>query len=402
MHILIIPSELYVPKESPISGIFQQDQARALSRSGYKVGVISPCLRSLRLLKKNIYWYPKKFEYENDEGIFVLRYHGWSIPYQIFSFHLAYWVKTGLRLFRKYIEQNGMPDIVHAHNILNGGFLAAKIKKRYSIPYVLTEHSSLYSQKIFSRKLLPVVKEALENANRRVAVSSQFGCLLETKFGDIVRHWEFVPNVLSMTFERENSIKRIGRHDNSLFKFLNVAALIEGKGHEDLIKAFANHFGGKDNIQLRIGGAGPLYNELKTLSEDLGVSKQVVFLGYLNREEVLKEMLHSDVYILPSHYETFGVVVIEALACGLPVIATKCGGPESIVKKKNGILVPPKDVGALGEAMGEILENINQYNNNHIRNDCLSRYGEKAIVDRLTRIYSEVLSNQLDKEHKKQ
>ena len=82
MHILIIPSERYVPLDAPLQGIFQQHQAQALKRAGYKVGVISPELRSLRLLRQGLSGWRTGIRVEDDQGIPVFKYDGWHwIPY---------------------------------------------------------------------------------------------------------------------------------------------------------------------------------------------------------------------------------------------------------------------------------------------------------------------------------
>jgi glycosyltransferase involved in cell wall biosynthesis len=98
-------------------------------------------------------------------------------------------------------------------------------------------------------------------------------------------------------------------------------------------------------------------------------------------------MQNCDVFVLSSIVETFGVVLIEVLAVGKPVVATKCGGPEDIVNQDNGILVPTKDVHALAEAMYNIYLNINKYDASLIRNDCISRFGKDSFVEKLRHIY---------------
>jgi glycosyltransferase involved in cell wall biosynthesis len=129
------------------------------------------------------------------------------------------------------------------------------------------------------------------------------------------------------------------------------------------------------------------------LATTLGISDQAQFPGRLAREEVLTAMSHANAFVLSSRYETFGVVVIEALALGLPVVSTRCGGPESIVREQDGILVPVDNVEALAEAMVKIYESQNQYNPAEIRDACRDRFSEKAVANRLMKIYSDISSH---------
>lgn len=144
-------------------------------------------------------------------------------------------------------------------------------------------------------------------------------------------------------------------------------------------------------MRLKIGGDGPLRKQLESKAKDLEIERQVIFTGLLSREKVLREMKNCDVFVLSSTFETFGVVLIEALACGKPVVATKCGGPEDIVNSTNGYLVPKKNVRALGNAMEDICLNIDKFDPYQIRKDCLLRFGEDTFVARLKSIYANLL-----------
>lgn len=390
MHVLIMPSERYLPKDDPLQGIFQQDQAHALKRHGYKVGVIAPPeLRSIRLLIKKHSKWPVGKIIGDDQGIPVYNYHGWSwIPHR-FQSQLLLWLRAGKILFKNYIKQHGKPDIIHAHNARNAGFLASKIKKRWNIPYVLTEHSSTYAREPIHSSEVSYIEEAFKNADKRLVVSPRLGNTLERVVGNSVCPWEWVPNIVDCKFTSNIQLRK-KEHGKKPVRFLNVGSLIEIKGQDDLLQAFASKFTGKIDVQLRIGGDGILRRKLEILSERLRVDKQVTFLGKLTREQVLMEMQSCDVYVHSSHYETFGVVLIEALSCGKPVVSTACGGPECIVCDQNGKLVSPGDIISLGKAMEDVLVNIDSYEANWIRNDCIARFGEQAVVDQLSSIYQEI------------
>jgi glycosyltransferase involved in cell wall biosynthesis len=392
VHILIIPSERYVPKENPLGGIFQYDQAHALQRAGLRIGVIAYEPRSLRFLKERITGWNTGFEFENDQGIPVYRYQGWSwvtgrMPY------LTLWVRLaiGRALYNKYVAAHGIPDILHVHNAIYAGTLAASIKRHFRVPYVLTEHSSMYASGLIRRWQLMPAANAFRNANKRIVVSPHLGQVLEAQFGNQVSPWEWVPNVLDNRFERISVLNDRAVRTWKTFRFLNIAGLIEIKNHAVLLEAFASRFKGKDTVQLRIGGQGPLGHRLQALAEKLGIANQVVFLGLLSRDQVDSEMRACNAFVLSSDYETFGVVLPEALAHGKPVIATSSSGPDCIVHTGNGILVPPKNATALGDAMEALFQRIDNYDSRAIQADCIARFGENAVVQKLKSGYVQVL-----------
>ena len=102
-------------------------------------------------------------------------------------------------------------------------------------------------------------------------------------------------------------------------------------------------------------------------------------------------MNRCDVFVLPSRYETFGVVYIEALASGRPVIGALNGGAEDIINNLNGYLIPIDDIDILAEKMIEVYDNIESYDEEEIRIDCLKRFSPKVIVNKIISVYKEVL-----------
>ena len=118
---------------------------------------------------------------------------------------------------------------------------------------------------------------------------------------------------------------------------------------------------------------------------------QVALLGRLGRTEVRDAIDECDCLVLPSHYETFGVVLIEAMVRGKPVVASDCGGPSCVVNSENGILVPPQDVSALGEALLKMQQSYSQYNPAQIRQDVIERFGHHRLVGDLTTAYDAAL-----------
>jgi glycosyltransferase involved in cell wall biosynthesis len=142
---------------------------------------------------------------------------------------------------------------------------------------------------------------------------------------------------------------------------------------------------------LRLAGKGSRREELERQAAALGVSEGVSFLGRLSRKEMMEEMQRGNCFVLPTRYEAFGVVLIEAMATGLPVIATRSGGPESIVNTENGLLIDPENAEDLARAMQMMMENISSYSSTEIREQTLLRYGDRAVMEQYQQLFLQVL-----------
>jgi glycosyltransferase involved in cell wall biosynthesis len=389
MHILILPPGHYVTKRAPLKGIFQYHQARAIRKKGINVGVLSAGIVSFRRFFSR---YPYQ-SFEEKDGVKVYRhYKRMLVPGRIANkLLIKYLVGLYLKLFERYIIEQGVPDIIHAHNSLNAGVAALKIKIAHKIPYVITEHSTAYVRGLISRRQDRLIREVLKNADVKTVVSTKLGSLLETLYGEDACPNYPIFNILDDRFGKDANIVHNVKYDKDKFTFLNIAILVPKKNHSIFLEAFAVKFKGNSHVQLKIGGDGPLRKQLETKAKALGIEKQVVFTGLLSRKNVLLEMQNCDVFVLSSTFETFGVVLIEALACGKPVIATRSGGPENIINSNNGYLVPKEDVGALAKAMENSYLHIDKFDPYLIRKDCLLRFGEDAFVTRLNSVYTNLL-----------
>ncbi len=201
---------------------------------------------------------------------------------------------------------------------------------------------------------------------------------------------EWVPNIAEDRFFNTLDFEE---KKNNKFRFLNVGLMDEydQKGHEDLLVAFAGKFKSENDVELVIVGDGPHKQYLEELAYKLHINNQVIFKGMIKHENIVNEIHKSDIFVLSSHYETFGVVIIEALACGKPVVATKCGGPECIITDENGLLVDSKNPNLLGEAMLSLKKNIKNYDPDLIKDDCYRKFNSKIVAEKLINIYSKTL-----------
>lgn len=380
--ILIIPS-WYPSKNHPLDGIFVQDQAQILCRQ-FDVAVLHPKLIHLRtFLKEGI---PKR-SVGFEEGLFVLRDYGFALPR-----YRKQWYgtlsKIALEKYEKLISQWGKPDLIHAHLILPGGWVASRLKKRYSIPFILTEHSGPFSMHLGNRYQRDIVGESLRLCDKVIAVSPFMKMQMKNwidgekveVIGNAIRTDFFTLECLSDT--RNPGPKKI----------LFIGIMKEQKGLFYLIKACrALLDAGEKHFVLYLGGDGPLRPQLENEAKKLKVGEHCVFLGSMSRGTVRDWMQRCDFFVLPSLHETFGIVVAEAMACGKPVIATQCGGPEFIITPESGILVQPADINGLMEAMRMLINQSVQFDSNAIRQSATSRFGEEAFLSKIAKVYDEVI-----------
>jgi len=385
LHVLFLPSS-YPTRQSPIKGIFVQQQANALRKSGVEVGVIYPYFRSLHelnisALSDNHF----QISFEQEKDIPTYCFCGWNIPRLRLEPFL--WERQAKRLFQSYICEFGTPDIIHAHNTLWGGYSAMTIAEQTGIPFIITEHNSSFARGLIRSWQKPCVRRVFSKADSLLTVSNKLAEQMQTYARD--RKIEVVPNVVDTEYFTPPPLQRDGRP----FRILTVALLTPVKGIDILLKAFAQAFDRRENVLLEIGGDGTQRKELEDLTAKLQIENQVRFLGMLSREQVREAMWMSNIFVLPSYVETFGVVLIEAMATGLPVIATRCGGPEDIVEPETGWLIKPGDIEELAAALKYTYMNYHEIKRqqSYIRNYAVNHFSGETIASTLLKHYNNVL-----------
>ena len=165
----------------------------------------------------------------------------------------------------------------------------------------------------------------------------------------------FVLPTLSQS--REDLRLQYGLQDDAKL-VLNVARLEDFKGQDVLLKAWVDIVAANSKAKLWIAGTGSLETTLKKMMFTLGLQDNVKFLGFVSQAEVHALMEAADLFVLPSREEPFGIVLLEAMAHGLPVVASQVGGiPEVLPKNDDVVLVEADDVQALAQAMQTVLAN---------------------------------------------
>jgi glycosyltransferase involved in cell wall biosynthesis len=248
-------------------------------------------------------------------------------------------------LVRRYIEQYGIPDVIHAQSTLWGGVAGLEASRKYNVPLVITEHASPILRGSWSAWEVTAARKALMGATVVLAVSGALCAALRRLVPSLEVH--VVPNVVDIEFFSLSETR--GKQPD--YTFLAVGELVPVKAFDLAIRAFSAAFSSDPAVRFRIVGAGSHEAVVRRAISELRLTDRVTMVGPLTRPEVRAAMWAADALIVSSRVETFSVVVVEAHATGLPVIATRSGGPDDLVTADNGILVSPGSASELSRAM---------------------------------------------------
>lgn len=383
LHILII-SNGYPSAYKSLSGSFWKDQAEALVEQNCKVGFIATTPISLKDIKTKGVKYLKK-EDKIEKGVITSVVRFPNIPKLNFleSFVTRH---IGFLLFKRYIKVNGIPDVIHVHRY-EAGLLAIKIKNTYGVPFVVTEHSSRFLYDSLGRMELSISKRVFQEADYCIGVSKSLVSLLSNKYSI---NFNYLPNIVdTYFFKRDKEIKK-----NKLFSFFSAGNLDVNKNHRMLIDAF--HLFHKKNIssnlQLFIAGEGSERESLMEQIKSLDLENSVFLLNKLSRIDMVKFNNECHVFVLPSIKETFGVVLIEALSTGSPVVSTNSGGPSSIIINKRLGNICNISTEALFYAMKDVYENFEEYSSDWIIKFAITNFSKEKITSELLKIYKKIIN----------
>ena len=383
-HILFIPS-WYPSVDAPLLGTFFREQAEMFAEIGHKVGVLHARFHHL----PSPTWLrgpsqPISMAVENNLAVVRASkrlfqpgpFH--NIPSIYRSFVRSH-EKFALKMYDAYKAVHGAPDIIHAKATMWGAVLAKAIAERENIPYLVTVHSSVFARNIVGPREKVTATLALKSANRLLSVSSTLAKDLERILGIHASKFTTVPNMIDVEKFPYTPLPK-----NTTFTFGYMANLVNDKGHETLLKAFKK----VTNAKLLLAGDGPLRKQLEKLTSVFGIDDRVEFVGAIPREKACEFFQAVDAFVHPSRYETFGIVLIEALSTGRPVVATRCGGPNDIVRTEDGMLVDVDDVDGLAEAMANMIGM--EWDTKLMRDGVEARYTKAAIRKQFLDIYDTI------------
>lgn len=392
-NIFVIPS--WYPTEShQTSGIFIKEQIHAISNLdnsinqfistwGHDQGHIS--LRRPKTFYKIIKWRIKSSNKIIKHKSNLIEFYSPSLSWTNQLPFGGY--KSILKANRKNLKQALLLfkniKIIHAHSVYPGGIIASILSKEFNIPFVITEHMGMRNPSLLKKgKPLDEILNAYNLADKVITVSDFLKNKLEAyRIKNII----VIPNLVN------EDVFNIQNKKSGKFIFFTLCHMLEIKGVDILLHAIKKMKNVSGNVEFWIGGAGPMLNKYKLLAETLQISKNIKWLGHIDPTVSSVYFQACDAFVLPSKYETFGVVYAEAIACGKPVIASRCGGPESIVSDDvNGYLIKPENVDELTQAMIKMIDNIQNFSSVEIRKDFMSKFSRVKVVSQIIQLYNSI------------
>lgn len=356
MKILVI-SHMYPSTQNPTYGIFVHEQVKALVAGGCEVKVISPVPYApwpLPVLKKKWQAYASIPAKDRVDGIEVFYPRYPEFPRSYLLEHSGALMYLGLRNLVKTIDKEFPFDLIHAHVALPDGHAAYSLKKEFPVPTVVTIHGQDFQSTLHKG---PPCRKRLQE----VLLSMDSVITVSTKLKNLVKDEPYYPKIQVINngihlaeIDRAEVSRSVVRDQITI---LSVSNLKKTKGIDLNLQALASLVKTYPNLSYRIVGDGEERENLEALAESLELGNHVVFLGKLPHREALQEMAQADIFCLPSWQEGFGVVYIEAMALGIPVIGVKGEGIEDVIDHgANGLLVRPHEVEDLAEALESLLK----------------------------------------------
>ena len=371
------------------SAIFVRRQIEALRALGVHQTIVFPELQSLRNLgvREILRCRPWPVRERTASGLDLYRTSVFNIPGWDYRLYMHYAGK----LVAQLVASGGSFDLIHAHNACWPGVAAHQLASAYGVPYIITEHDSRHLAGHYGKDEAPRFSDAYRAARRIIAVSPALARALR-RFPIDPDRLLVIGNVVDEEFFTLSPHAPQGP-----FTALYVGSLKPGKNVEMLVRAFAAAFADCRETQLLIAGSGEERRSLGRLIADLGIADRTRFLGQLDPEGVRRAMGSSHVLVVPSQAETFSVVLIEALATGLPVIATRCGGPEFVLQDGGGWLVPVDDIPALRDALLAVSRKTEGRAERQARREIvIRRFSNRTFLSTIAAIYAEVVRQQAD------
>ena len=292
--------------------------------------------------------------------------------------------KVSHRILRKYIEENGKPDIVHIHVALKAGLMALFLKRTLKIPFLVTEHWSgyyksaninIYNSGIFFKKY---TLKILANASLLLPVTHNLGQVINK---DVVRiPFEVIPNVVNTDLfnYQPSAITK--------FRFIHASSLNYYKNPEGIIRAVKQL--ALEGLNFELIFIGWVTQPLIDLADKLLLTNKYIFFKHpIPYEEVAREMKEASSLVLFSRIESLPCIMLEALCCGLPVISTDVGGINKVINESNGLLVESENEQQLAEAMKKMIFNYGSYNKAEIAQKATGEFSYVNIGGKINEIY---------------
>lgn len=385
MNVVIYPS-WYPRNKEDMRGSFFREQAIALKNYGHKIIVFTLEMKSFKGLLKGPLL---RINHYVDDGIDVYSYEMTAFSpnkfLRLFNWHELILRKIIFNSFLRQLKQSQVKiQVIHAHSTVNAGFSSVYAAKKHHIPLVVTEHLSRFLSELDNKKIYKQLRYIVTNSAKFIFVSNSFKNTVMNKLHYESEKITVIPNMVDT-----NRFMRLAKN-NDKFCVLVVCGQTERKGVRFVIDAFELAFRSAPNTELHIVGNGKEHARLIHIAQVQSSKGRIKFLESAPRSAIPKLMCNSSLFVMTSIMEPFGVVYLEAIACGIPIIGTKGEGVEDIVNQFNGLLVEYGNVQELAVAMSYLYDHYHSYDPELIRNDAIKRFSQESVAKKISAIYESV------------
>ncbi|MBU2557796.1 MAG: glycosyltransferase [Bacteroidetes bacterium] len=370
LHILFL-ARWYPNKEDPMFGLFVRRHAEAAALfqqvSVVYVHAVSKAeskfeVKQSAALKEYIVYYRKP----ENKGVI-----GKIISFQRF------W-KANIRAIKMVEADQPKVDLIHVHVLSRLGLLGWVLAFRRGIPFMITEHWSRYLPvnndfNGFFRK--GITRFVVKRAAGVTAVTKNLAQAMQAH-GLNNKNYHILPNVVNMHLFKPGEEKP----SSGKIQLVHLSCFEDkSKNISGLLRVLASLKEQAQNFECTLIGDGIDFESLKNYASDLGLSSQLRFTGLLEGEKLADELAKADFMVMFSNYENMPVVILEAFACGLPVVATRVGGIPEMVNDQNGLLVSPKNEGEMLAAITWMMENYTNFDPAMLRAMVEDKYSLEAV-----------------------
>ena len=386
---VLISSHLYPSCLSQLAGSFVHNQVRFLKEHCHIESIVPTPWFPLPGFGR---WsaYRKTAARERMDGVEVRRPRYVTYPRR---FMLAAAWRSYLKALKGASDH--VPDVIHAHCAYPDGLAAVHYGRSIGRPVVITVHG--HDMKDLSRhpRWRSLIREALQGADAVIAVSEELARLVE-EVGEVARsRVKRIPNGVDCSLFGFDGKRRAGENG---WNILYVGRFDPAKGIGLLLEASATLIAQGRDLQVRLVGGGTSTGkgeEFRRQAHELGIADKVTFVDEVAWQDIARHMAAADLFVLPSFSEGFPLVIVEALASGLPVVATRCGGPEEVVGEGVGRLAAVGDAADLQRQIAHVIDHYDSYDRASIRQLAEEQFDYSKIALRIKSVYDEVVEKRL-------
>jgi glycosyltransferase involved in cell wall biosynthesis len=288
---------------------------------------------------------------------------------------------------KKYIAHNGKPAFFHLHVAMKAGLTALWAKRKYNISYLLTEHWGGYLEEAvpnirdYNSVYQHYWKKIITSATTTTFVSVYLQQFMIKKYAP--GNTQVIPNVVNTDI-----FFPVEKQPADKSRFIHISTMVYQKNTEAILQALALI---KDEFQFEALFYGPVTAKQKQLIAKSGLQDIVMLKGEVPQEELAKSMQQCDALILYSRFETFGCVLIEANACGIPVIVSELEVFHEIVEEGvNGIFVEGENPGALAEKIKHFVKQKDNFDKNLIARIAAEKYNYRQVGQLFMDLYKSI------------